>query len=326
MQEDITPQKVGIACQGGGSHTAFTAGVLRRILRESQSFKNYQIIDFSGNSGGAVCALLAWYGLLQNDAPKSIELLNVFWEEAMANTPADVWLNQLVIASAKLRDEGFPMPEISPYSYPSYGQKWLRQILEQLVDFNKIKELLKPSSPCLFIGAVDVCTGNFRIFKNADVSVEAILASAAVPILFPAVRIDDRLYWDGLFSHNPPIECFVHDLAPHESKVDEIWIIQINPQNRSEEPKNVSDIINRRNELAGNLSLNQEIGSIEAFNRWFKKGFFPQNKYKYVEIKKIELDWPLSYSSKMDRSPSFIRNLMNYGEERAERFLESLTT
>jgi len=328
MQKECSLKKVGIACQGGGSHTAFTAGVLKKLLLEFQNLnqKGYQIIDFSGSSGGAFCALLAWYGLLQNDEKKSIKLLDSFWEEMMANTLWDAGINYFVTTMTKLRSTGFPMPEISPYDYPPYGQDRLKQILEQLVDFNKIQELLKkPSHPSLFVGSVEVCTGNFRIFKNADITSQVILASAAVPLLFPAIKIGNQSYWDGLLSHNPPIGCFVHDLDPDECKTDEIWIIQINPQSRNEEPKTVEDILDRRNELAGNLSLNQEISSIEAFNRWLQKGHFSTDRYKYVKIRKIELDLPLDYSSKLDRSPAFIRKLMNYGEEKARVFLKELT-
>ncbi|MCX9084223.1 MAG: patatin-like phospholipase family protein [Candidatus Methanoperedens sp.] len=328
MQKECSLKKVGIACQGGGSHTAFTAGVLKKILTEFPNLNNkgYQIIDFSGSSGGAFCALFAWYGLLQKDEKKSIELLDSFWNEMKANTPWDAGINYFVTTMTKLRNTGFPMPEISPYDYPPYGQDRLKQILEQLVDFDKIQELLKkPSHPSLFVGSVEVCTGNFRIFKNADITSQVILASAAVPLLFPAIKIGNQSYWDGLLAHNPPIECFVHDLDQDECKTDEIWIIQINPQIRSKEPKSVEDILDRRNELAGNLSLNQEISSIEAFNRWLQQGHFSMDRYKYVKIRKIELDLPLDYSSKLDRSPSFIRNLMNYGEEKAGIFLKGLT-
>lgn len=325
MQEGRSIKKVGIACQGGGTHTAFTAGVLKKILKEYPELKKskYQIIAFSGSSGGAICALLAWYGLLQDSEKKSIELLDSFWEKIMAKNPWDSGINYLVTISTRMRSSGFPVPEISPYLYPPYGQERLKQTLEQLVDFNKIPELLKKTPHLsLFVGSVEVCTGDFRIFKNADITSQVMLASAAVPPLFPAVRIGNRLYWDGLLSHNPPIECFVHDLDADECKVDEIWIIQINPQRRSEEPKTVSDILDRRNELVANLSLNQEIRSIEAFNRWLKEGHFSTDRYKHVEIKKIELDRALDYYSKLDRSPSFVRDLMKYGEEKARIFWE----
>src|SRR4051794_20144414 len=55
---------VALACQGGGSHTAFTGGVLQRLLAD----QNHRVVALSGTSGGAVCALLAWDGLLTGGA------------------------------------------------------------------------------------------------------------------------------------------------------------------------------------------------------------------------------------------------------------------
>jgi NTE family protein len=57
--------KVAIACQGGGSHTAFTAGVLKGLLREWD--EGYELVGISGTSGGAFNALAAWYGLVTAD-------------------------------------------------------------------------------------------------------------------------------------------------------------------------------------------------------------------------------------------------------------------
>ena len=59
------PKNVAIACQGGGSHTAFTAGVLDELLENIP--QQYNIVGFSGTSGGAACAMLAWYGHVHPD-------------------------------------------------------------------------------------------------------------------------------------------------------------------------------------------------------------------------------------------------------------------
>lgn len=83
-------RSIAIACQGGGSHTAFTAGVLKRILKENK--KQYEITSLSGTSGGAICAMLAWYGLLTNDKDKSIRLLDSFWTDLSANSFQDMLL------------------------------------------------------------------------------------------------------------------------------------------------------------------------------------------------------------------------------------------
>ena len=59
--------RVAIACQGGGSHTAFTAGVLQGLLGNLPS--DVEVVALSGTSGGAICATLAWEGLVRDDPP-----------------------------------------------------------------------------------------------------------------------------------------------------------------------------------------------------------------------------------------------------------------
>src|SRR6516165_4147070 len=80
-------RRVVIACQGGGSHTAFTAGVLKRLLG-AKELTGYQVSGLSGTSGGAVCALLAWYALLDGDPVRAGLLLDRFWADNSARRPA----------------------------------------------------------------------------------------------------------------------------------------------------------------------------------------------------------------------------------------------
>jgi NTE family protein len=169
-----------------------------------------------------------------------------------------------------------------------------------------------------------------------------ILASAALPTLFRAVHTNGGVYWDGLFSQNPP----VRELP--DAKPEEIWIIQIDPQGRAAEPKTMPHIMDRRNELAGNLSLYQETYSIKRINELVDKLGDGDNKedkilrvpgkvneedkedkeyqedkeYKHIELKWIELTDDLDSESKLDRSPLFIQKMMACGEEQAEKFLE----
>lgn len=321
-------RQVAIACQGGGSHASFTAGVLKKILKEQQSLKEkgYEIGALSGTSGGAICALLAWSALLTNNEDKGVELLDSFWQDNAAHSFWEMLLNEWMIWLSRIS-----MPEISPYFYPPWAKEYLKQLLVKHVDFEKIKQLLaeefieksRPVKPALFVGAIEVCSGQFKVFKNAGITVEAILASAAIPSLYRAVWIENEVYWDGMFSQNPPIRNFVQDIDFHE-KPDEIWVIQIDPQTRKREPVSIEEIKDRRNELAGNLSLNQEKDFIKTVNRWLEKGFLPSDKYKLVEIKEIEMGRDLDYASKLDRSPSFIYEMMAYGEEQAENFLKQL--
>ncbi len=312
-------RRVAVACQGGGSHTAFTAGALKRILREGGP--GYELAAFSGTSGGAICALLVWYGLLTGDREKAIELLDSFWSESSANTHWDMVLNDLFVESNRLRG-AVAVPELSPYLYPSWARQRLREMLEERVDFGKLDELVKPSSPTLLVSAVDVLSGEFKVFRDAGIGVEEILASAAVPNLFRAVRIGEGVYWDGLFSQNPPVSEFVRGMPDARAKPDEIWVIQINPERRGREPVSTADILDRRNELSGNLSLNQEIRFIEAINDLLP--YLPEDEYKHIEVRKIEMLRSLDAASKLDRRPSFIREMMDHGEEQAGEFLAGL--
>jgi NTE family protein len=106
------------------------------------------------------------------------------------------------------------------------------------------------------------------------------------------------------------------------AKPDEIWVIQINPQRRERVLTKMADISDRRNELAGNLALHQEIDFLYEINGLLS--YLPKDRYKYIEVRKIEMLRELDAISKLDRSPSFIREMVAYGEEQAEEFLEGV--
>ena len=310
-------RRVAIACQGGGSHTAFTAGALKKLLKEKEH--EYEIVALSGTSGGSICALLAWYGLLMNDTNKAVELLDSFWQDNSANSFQDRILNDWLLRTNRFFGSIGGTPTVSPYVTPasSWASDQLKSMLERHVDFGRIEELVKPSSPILLIGAADVVSGEFKAFSSHrdTINVDMVLASAALPTLFKAVHTNGGVYWDGLFSQNPP----VRELP--DAKPDEIWVIQIDPQKRAAEPKTMPDIMDRRNELAGNLSLYQEIYFIEKINEWVAKGVLSGTKHEIIEVKWIEMLRDLDSESKLNRDPRFLQGMMAYGEDQAEAFL-----
>ena len=308
-------KRIAIACQGGGSHTAFTAGALKKIL--SQGDKTFDIVALSGTSGGAICAALTWYGLLTGSENKAIDLLNAFWRDNAADTFWDIWLNDTMVLSEKVRDF-VSLPQVNPYSFSTYGQDHLKGLLNKHINFEKTKTLGKTSDRMLLVAAVDVLSGQFNVFKNDEVSAESLLASAAIPTLFRAVKIGGKVYWDGLFSQNPP----VRELT--ETSPDEIWVIQINPPRRKKEPTSIEEIQDRRNELAGNLSLEQEIYFIRKINEFVNNKSFSNDKYKHIEVRRIPMLRDLNYSTKLERRLEFIRDLIAYGEHQAEDFLKGL--
>ena len=198
----------------------------------------------------------------------------------------------------------------------------MKSMLERHVDFEGLQGLVNSSSPMLLIGAADVVSGEFKAFSSYRdrINVNMILASAALPTLFKAVHTNGGVYWDGLFTQNPP----VRELP--DAKPNEIWVIQIDPQSRAAEPKTMPSIMDRRNELAGNLSLYQETYFIKKINEWVAEGSLTGTKHEVIELKWIEMLWDLDSESKLNRDPRFIQGMMAYGEEQAQAFLNKELT
>jgi NTE family protein len=317
-------KRVAIACQGGGSHTAFTAGVLKRLLRDDE-LARYDLVGLSGTSGGAICALLAWYGLSGRAHVPTGELLDAFWADNSATSPYERVLNSWTVWAGALQNV-VATPAVSPYLNPLAGAvpAELRRMLEARVDFDALPDADR--EPMLLIGAVDVLSGDFKAFNSRQerISIETILASAAIPTLFRSVQLDGGTYWDGLFSQNPPVRELV------DARPDEIWVIQINPTRVDSEPRSAMEIADRRNELSGNLSLHQELRFIEKIDQLLEEGVLARDgKYRTIVVRVIELSrarlsGALGVVSKLDRDPSFITGLIAHGEERAEEFLVAL--
>ena len=314
--------RVAIACQGGGSHTAFTAGVLKRLLRAC-AMRSYELVGLSGTSGGAVCATAAWYGLATSGTDRAVETLDAIWRDFAAHSPPERIANDWLVWMAEFAARGGPLPLFSPYELPAaeLGRDRFLETLESHIEFDRVPTLAADTSMDLILGAADVTEGKFKTFRNEEVTAKTVLASAAIPTLFEAVGIDNHWYWDGLFSQNPPIRDFLTVPQKAADKPDEIWIIQINPKHREDVPKSMEDIADRRNELAGNLSLYQEVYFIETINDLIKSGSLPQ-EYKPIGVEFIDLGSDLSSPSKVDRDPAFIDRLIERGQRRAERFLD----
>jgi NTE family protein len=313
---------VAIACQGGGSHTAFTAGVLRGVLRNWDA--DDTLVGLSGTSGGAVNAVTAWYGLTTEGPARACDLLDAVWADIAADDPVSRFTNDSFVWFNRVEASGFPVPRVSPYYLPSAtaAQEQFREVIERHVDFEAIRDLCDHEHhPHLVVGTVDINAGEFETFTDRDVTADAVLASAAVPELFPAVEIHDHYHWDGLFSQNPPVRDLLHVAA--ERKPDELWVVQINPQEREDLPTSPSEIADRRNELSGNISLNKELRFIQQVNDWIDQGHLPESDFSRTSVRRIELDQQFDQPSKLDRSSDFLTGLLDRGEAKAEAFLEA---
>ena len=310
------PPLVAIACQGGGSHAAFTAGVLAELLAPAHR-QRYRLLGLSGTSGGAVCATLAWSGLFHSGEAEAIRRLRGFWHELAASSPFEAWLNawtQLLLT--------LPVSvQASPYAYAPAAEPRLRELLETWV--HPLGNASRLRAPWLRLGVADVLHGGGASLdgESDEFSISDVVASAAVPPLYRAVRTRDGLWWDGLYAHNPPIRALL-DLP---EKPDELWIVRLNPRARATEPKTVEEIEDRRNEMAGNLPLDQELATIARINRILDMApeLGPALKKQPLTVRVVEMpDTGLSYYSKLDRSASFLDKLQREGAKAAPRFFD----
>ncbi len=350
-------EKIAIACQGGGSQTAFTAGVLSAFFERGLHLDK-QIVSLSGTSGGAVCASLAWYGMLkaaQGDRPPIQKRIRDFWEEIIAQLPPELVIDKFSAELLRMIENGvMPHLELSPVSslsqmmfsaitafLPRRFFTDLKGALETHIAFAEVPDLISPDSPVLLLGAADVLTGELKKFnaRKGEFRVEAILASAAIPTLFAAVEIDGHYYWDGLFSDNPPIKELLRPVfVGGENVPDEIWVIQINPTAIESIPKINSQIFDRRNQMEGNVSLQQSLDFVEFCNLLLREkavsdevldriGFGRREPITVRHVRMSpELQSSLDYVSKLSREPSHIHRLLDDGEKQGHRFLEELAT
>ncbi len=164
------------------------------------------------------------------------------------------------------------------------------------------------------------------------------------------MRIGDCAYWDGLFSDNPPVSELLRSRSVGiENKPEEIWLIKINPPACRQVPVLPDDILDRRNQMEGNISLFHQLIQIEELNDMLLAGAFNPEYLTKLDIKtpiripkafaaeadkpyhipciemSAELQETLDYESKLDRDPRNIDHLLAEGERSARRFLDERT-
>ena len=309
-----TVPRVAIACQGGGSHAAFAAGVLGALLAPERRAR-FDLVALSGTSGGAMCAALAWSGLVRGGADEASRRLRDFWRDLEVHGLLEeavnfwsVWLARLPVTA-----------EVSPYLYQPAAESRLRELLRRHLDLASLpRDAERRARPKLFIGATDIVSGLGIAFAGAQLTYDDRIASAAIPPLFRAVPAHATLFWDGLFTRNPPIREFT-DLP---ERPEEIWVVQINPQRRGQEPRAMPEIIDRRNELSGNLALGQELYFVAKVNELLREHASLRARYAPITIRVVELGLALDYPSKLDRSGALIEQLLEHGRERADWFFD----
>jgi len=351
----MSSKRIAIACQGGGSQCAFVAGALKALF-DHDIHRRFHLVGLSGTSGGALTAALAWAGLLEQarggDRPIGSRIL-AFWKDLSAQTPKEIALDRFCVQSFRLAQRGL-LPTFATSPATMQFQFWaqmtgrligrpeftdLRVLLAKHLDFDALSMLVGPRSPALLVGACDILEGSFKVFSSArgEIRTDALLASAAIPNLFPAVWVGGHAYWDGIFSANPPVTEFLRKALMGGAPVpEEIWIVQVNPAQYDSVPESPDDIFDRRNHLAGNLSLQHELQLIAMTNLLLSENALTERFRARFGLETTEaitvrfirmsqsLQRELDYPSKLSREPAHILRLIADGEAQATAFLSRL--
>ena len=316
-----SPLLVDLALQGGGAHGAFTWGVLDRLLEEP-----WLTFDgISGTSAGAMNAAVMASGYAHGGADGAKAVLEDFWKHVsdasqfspIKRGPMEMLTGQWTLDYSPMYLAAEMASRIfSPYDLNPLGNHPLRPILAEMVDF----EALVDSPIRLFITATNVRTGAGRVFRNAQITPDVLLASGCLPTMFQAVEIDGEFYWDGGYSGNPTITPLVR-----ECRSQDTILVQINPIVREEVPRSARDIMNRLNEVSFNAPLLKEMRMIALLHKVADPGRGEGALWAGMRLHRIATDrvTELDSSSKLITEWRFLCGLRDEGRRTAGLFLEA---
>ena len=317
---------VNLALQGGGSHGAFTWGVLDRLLDEERLV----IEGISGTSAGAINGAMLAQGYYRDGRRGARHALAEFWQRvgglALFAPPQRSVLDR---ATGNWNIDRSPLTYVadlfqyalSPYQANPMGVNPLHDLLKELL----VPADIQASKPCrLFVAATNVETGKVRVFRHHEITVEAVMASATLPFVYQAAEIDGLPYWDGGYKGNPVIWPMIYECQSRD-----MVLVQINPFTRPGTPKTPVEIINRVNEISFNSSLMSELRAIAFVQRLLNDGLLKegaQRDLRHINMHMIENEAAmiaLGAASKMNPELDFLLHLRDLGRAAADAWLSA---
>ncbi|WP_018148250.1 patatin-like phospholipase family protein [Henriciella marina] len=318
---------VSLALQGGGAHGAFTWGVLERL----SECETLDIQAITATSAGAMNAVAYLSGLKHGGKAGARAALETFWKsmankgrvfnampasslgsEMMAANPFTAWTPHSFAAAMSA--------VLSPYDLNVFDVNPLKDAVAETVDF----EAVRTSGVQLFIAATNVETGRVRIFKEDEITIDAVLASACLPQTFKAVEIGGTPYWDGGYLGNPSLFPLFYTNAPND-----IVLVTLNPIKRDGTPRTAGEIQDRLNEITFNASLMGELRSIAFVQKLLNESLLNKavrSQYRNLNIHAIrggEVLCDLRLETKYDTSWRFLTELREKGREHAQTWLDT---
>ncbi len=329
--QKVKLKKINLALQGGGSHGAFTWGVLDALLEDGR----FDFEGISATSAGSMNAVVMAAGFLEDREDGAREHLKRFWKKAsesgdvfcpgnsagIDNPFAGYMPKWLTTENPALKVMSALAQNISPYQFNPMNLNPLRDILDDMVDFEAIR---RNDEFKLFITATNVRTGGARIFKTPELTRDMVLASAALPNVFQAVHIDGEAYWDGGFVGNPSLWPLFY-----ETDGDDLVIVHVNAIVRNVLPKDAMNIEDRVNEITFNSAMLKEMRAIAFVQKLLQQDMLKPEycaKYKNVLMHAIRSESVIQdfdMATKMDTSWAFLSEISDAGRRVAKDWIKA---
>ena len=313
-----------VALQGGGSHGAFTWGVLDLLLEDGR----IDIRAVSGASAGAMNAVAFAYGDLRGGRDGARQALKAFWDAVAASAPPNFvpidW-SQPGGLQAK------PTPAFSaylsmarffaPYQLNPFDLNPLRDILAAQIDFDRLRSECRLD---LFIATTRVSTGTLRLFRTRELSLDVLLASACLPAVHKTVTVDGEGYWDGGLTANPPLYPLLHECDERD-----VIAVLLHPCHWPEAPTTASEISHRLTEISFGAAFFSELQGIALAQREARRSLLAwgrlERRLRKLNLHVIdapELMGTLDTVSKLNAQASFLTALRDAGRHWAAAWLE----
>jgi NTE family protein len=320
-------KRINLALQGGGSHGAFTWGVLDALLEDGR----LELEAVSGTSAGAMNAAIMVQGFARGGADGARQALRDFWIELgtmsvaspirrtpldrlqgnwnLDNSPAALWTDLIQRTLSPWQRNPLKFDPLRDLVRSHFDERLARS------DTHGIK---------IFIAATNVRTGKVRIFTREDLTIDALLASACLPNVHDAVVIDGVPYWDGGFRGNPPIWPFIYN-----SESRDVVLVELDPSERTNVPSSNAEIADRLNEITFGGALMAEMRAIAFVQDLIQKGAITGEfgaRLKMILVHSIGDEAtlsPLGAVSKFNIEPEFLKYLFDHGRMAARRWLDA---
>jgi NTE family protein len=316
-------KRINLALQGGGSHGAFTWGVLDRLLEEPR----IEVEGVSATSSGAMNAVAMAYGLTIGGREGARQALENFWNR-VARLAAVFSPLQPAAIEHEVHNRGhengaanlwFEIVSrfLSPYQLNPFNYNPLRHLIGHVVDFERLRQ---DSAIKLFLSATNVRTGKVKIFTDKEITADCVLASACLPFLYRAVEVDGEHYWDGGYMGNPALFPLIYSCESRD-----IVVVHINPMARPDVPTTAREIIDRVDEISFNSSLMREMRAVAFVTKLIDDGKLGKDAAKRMLIHSVCADdvlCGLGAASKLNPHGEFLSRLHALGRERAQAWID----